>query len=77
MCGCLEWQQCGGPGEPDEVKDATASYRSEQDVLGEFIESCCAVGATRWVRFSDLYDVYKEWSGKTAEGERRFGNLTS
>ena len=35
--GCSAWQQ-EGLGEPDEVKHATAGYRSEMDVLGQFID---------------------------------------
>ncbi|GAF75138.1 unnamed protein product, partial [marine sediment metagenome] len=41
--GCLEWQR-DGLGMPDAVRKATASYRSEMDVLGEFIADCCVIG---------------------------------
>src|SRR5215212_3006671 len=42
--GCLEYQR-EGLGEPEEVKAATASYRSDMDVLANFIEDRCVVRA--------------------------------
>jgi putative DNA primase/helicase len=64
--GCMTWQQ-DGLGLPDEVKDATAGYRSEMDVLGQFIDECCLVGPNYRVKAHDLYDTYKQWC--TEHGE--------
>jgi len=74
--GCLEWQR-GGLGEPEEVTQATESYRAEQDVLAAFIEECCVVEAGAWCKFKNLYEAYQAWgaeSGEPTETKRRFGN---
>jgi len=68
--GCLAWQR-DGLGMADKVKKATAAYRSEQDVLGEFIEDCCIEGGDKEALASDLYAVYKDWGGDLSQ--RRFG----
>jgi putative DNA primase/helicase len=38
--GCLEWQD-SGLGTCDAVEQATAAYRSENDVIGRFVAECC------------------------------------
>lgn len=75
--GCLLWQQ-EGLGEPDEVQQATASYRDEMDVLSQFITECCLEGPEYKARSSDLYETYKRWcegNGEQAElSQRAFGS---
>jgi P4 family phage/plasmid primase-like protien len=42
--GCLQWQGGDGEGglqEPEAVTAASEAYRSDSDVLGEFIAECC------------------------------------
>lgn len=58
--GCLAWQQ-EGLGEPEEVQQATAGYRTEMDVLGQFIDECCLVGPNYRTKATALYDLYKTW----------------
>jgi phage/plasmid primase, P4 family, C-terminal domain len=58
--GCLAWQQ-EGLGEPEEVQQATAGYRTEMDVLGQFIAECCLVGPHYRTKAADLYGAYKRW----------------
>jgi putative DNA primase/helicase len=60
--GCLSWQQ-HGLGEPDEVRQATAQYRAEQDTLGRFLEEFCYVHEDARASASALLDAYKAWSG--------------
>lgn len=38
--GCLEWQD-SGLGSCDLVEQATAAYRTENDVIGRFVQECC------------------------------------
>jgi putative DNA primase/helicase len=64
--GCLIWQQ-EGLGEPLEVQQATASYRAEMDILGQFITECCHEGPEYKVRSRDLYNAYKAWSESNGE----------
>jgi putative DNA primase/helicase len=73
--GCLAWQQ-DGLGEPDEGQQATAGYRTEMDVLGQFITECCLVGLNYRSKASDLYDAYRHWceqNGEHAEVQRVWG----
>jgi P4 family phage/plasmid primase-like protien len=60
--GCLEWQK-NGLGEPEEVRQATDSYRAEQDLLAAFIIECCFVNDVASTQASVFYDRYIEWSG--------------
>lgn len=60
--GCLEWAG-EGLGLADEVRAATAAYRSEQDVLAGFLDECCVVQPSASVGSTELADAYAEWSG--------------
>jgi len=58
--GCLEWQR-NGLQIPDSVRAATAEYRSEQDTLGRFAETCCIRSNAVRVKFSSLYSALESW----------------
>jgi putative DNA primase/helicase len=64
--GCLDWQR-EGLGMPDAVKQATADYRAEMDVLDQFLAERCEVAATPAearrlrVRVGRLYEAYERW----------------
>jgi putative DNA primase/helicase len=58
--GCLDWQSYG-LNEPDTVTTATASYRHEQDMLGDFIEDCCVFESISSIAKSDLKAEYEKW----------------
>ena len=58
--GCLEWQRSGLQ-IPDSVRAATAEYRSEQDTLGRFAETCCIRSTAVRVKFSSLYGELEKW----------------
>jgi putative DNA primase/helicase len=64
--GCLEWQRRGLEA-PDEVKDATESYRREQDVIGAFLEEFTVWGPKYRTRASELYARYKAWAEAGSE----------
>ena len=73
--GCLEWRREGLKA-PDDVRHATAAYRTEMDVLGAFLQECCIVDPGSDVAAKDLYAAYKLWcdeNGERAETQRRFG----
>lgn len=60
--GCQEWLGNSRKLErPTAVKDATQSYRSEQDRIGAFIEDKCVVGPERKVRVEKLMEAYMAW----------------
>jgi len=59
--GCLAWQR-DGLGEPEEVREATAEYRTEMDILGDFIAAHAEVDASATVEASILYRQYAAWA---------------
>jgi putative DNA primase/helicase len=60
--GCLDWQR-HGIAEPDEVRQATAEYQREQDIVCTFIGECCLLHPEARVKVSVLYEAYGKWSG--------------
>jgi putative DNA primase/helicase len=64
--GCLEWQR-DGLSEPEAVKQATAGYRAEMDVLGDFIEDRCVVAEIALVSAKNLYSTYHQWCDESGE----------
>jgi phage/plasmid-associated DNA primase len=75
--GCLEWRREGLQA-PDEVRKATAGYRSEMDVIGDFISDRCHRGEGLQVGKDELYKAYQMWcedAGERTETKRKFGML--
>lgn len=75
--GSLQWRREGLQA-PEEVRQATAGYRSEMDVLGDFIADRCYRGARLEVAKDDLYKAYQVWcdeAGERFETKRKFGML--
>jgi P4 family phage/plasmid primase-like protien len=76
--GCLEWQREGLQA-PDEVRKATAGYRSEMDVVGAFLRDECEIGESGAEGYKatlkDVYSRYEEWceeGGEKPETRRKF-----
>lgn len=57
----MEWRKRGLDA-PETVTTATESYRADQDVLAEFIESRCVIGAEYKVDKDTLYREYIDWT---------------
>ena len=64
--GCLAWQR-DGLGAPAEVRNATASYREEMDILGDFVDGRCFLGPEERVTAKELYDAYTAWCGENGD----------
>jgi putative DNA primase/helicase len=60
LAGCLAWQ-ADGLQPPKAVIDATAEYRRESDLLGQFVEERCVVADGCQVRSAELYATYRTW----------------
>ncbi len=58
--GCLAWQQ-QGLAVPESVRLATSQYRDEEDRILLFIQECCYVSPSAWVKARDLYTAYAKW----------------
>ncbi|MGI9079735.1 MAG: DNA primase family protein [Acidimicrobiales bacterium] len=65
--GCRRWQ-AQGMSTPTAVMVATDEYRTEMDVLGNFLAECCVVLTDSFVASADLYRAYVSWC--EANGER-------
>jgi putative DNA primase/helicase len=73
--GCLEWQQ-RGLDDPAAVRNASAQYKADMDLLAQFLEECCDVDATHGSDAKDVYGRYVEWckaSGLTPMAKQSFG----
>ena len=60
--GCLKWQK-DGLKVPDEILQATAEYKDEMDVFGEFFKDCCVLEKGAVEYSLPLHTVYKVWCG--------------
>ena len=60
MEGCAAWQESGLQ-PPEKVTLATDEYREEMDVLAEFMEERCILGAGQRVPQKEFYLSYVEW----------------
>jgi putative DNA primase/helicase len=67
--GILNWALAGlralrrgGMQIPKSVQDATASYRDDQDILGEWLSERCHMAATLNAVKSKVYLDYKDWA---------------
>lgn len=76
--GCLEWQ-VDGLTTPEEVRNATAQYREDQDIIGAFIKECCDTGEPKNIRDTakNLYTKYVKYCEDASEPpkkQRSFGD---
>lgn len=73
--GCMEWQDKGLQ-PPPVVTQATQAYRSQEDVIGQFVSDACELAKTSTSRFKDLYSALSRWcedSGEAVPSTRKFG----
>ena len=81
--GVLNWMLSGlrayqkdGLQIPEEIKAATAAYREEQDILGDWIGESCKTGAGCSVKKSDLYAGYVGWAKQNGHKPSSQSKLT-
>lgn len=73
--GCARWQQ-EKLGFPDRIRESTAEYRTEMDIIGEFMEDRCSTNPKDECPVSELYSAYAAWceeSGERPLTKRGFG----
>jgi putative DNA primase/helicase len=73
--GCLEWQRTG-LAEPEPVRNATREYRSEMDLLEQFLDECVVHDKAAAVSAGDLYEAYRQWcdrGGLNPQSNQSFG----
>ena len=60
--GCLKWQSYGLPDHmPKTIDSATATYRTEMDILSSFLDECCTLELDVMIQSSELYDAFFSW----------------
>lgn len=67
--GCLDWQK-NGLVRPASVTEATQTYFSDQDLLGQWIEEMCRIEQGRtdiWDRCADLFESWSEYARDAGE----------
>jgi P4 family phage/plasmid primase-like protien len=64
--GCLAWQE-QGLNVPECLKQATAEYRHEQNVLGHFVEDELVENDKLKAPCGQMYEHYKSWADKNGE----------
>jgi len=53
---------------PDCVRAATERYRTEEDILAEFLDDCCVLGPGHQVPGGELYAAYQAWCNENTGG---------
>ncbi|NRO99513.1 toprim domain-containing protein [Paraburkholderia sp. NMBU_R16] len=59
--GCLEWRRRGLSDTPRVILEATASYKEEQDIIGQWLAECTEPSSGN-LRTTDAYDNYRVWA---------------
>ncbi|MFW7415781.1 DNA primase family protein [Demequina sp. SO4-18] len=72
------WQDYSARGlsEPAAVSKATDEYQSDMDAVGQFITERCLLNEHMYVKFSDLYYEWAQWStanGTFTDTKKHFG----
>ena len=63
--GCLEWQRIGlAPSQL--VRNESASYRTESDLLGEFLQDVCTCGANEREQQAAVFARWRYWCESNA-----------
>ena len=71
--GCRLWQETG-LGHPDEIREATAQWKSEQNNVRDFVEECCVLREDIWTPVLELRKAYERWCDENGQrGSRRWG----
>jgi putative DNA primase/helicase len=74
--GCHAWQAHGAR-PPKKVRQVTDLYRSDNDLMSQFLEEMTVKQKDASVKASYLYNVYAEWAannGETPMSNTRFGS---
>ena len=76
--GCLAWQK-EGLNPPAIVKEATADYRRDEDLISGFIEDCCEETADGSCGSTEAYKAFENWYrneiGHKVPSQKVFGQL--
>ena len=63
LVGCLDWQRIGLAPPPKSLA-STVQYRSDEDTLGEFMETCLVEARGNFEPSSTVYQAYRNWADR-------------
>ena len=66
IAGCIEYQEIGLK-PPKKVFEATAGYKSEMDLLSDFIETCCDLGEDKAASNTELWATWQRYAAERGE----------
>lgn len=69
--GCLQWQLIG-MAPPETVREATLTYQSDENYLGQFLEACCTQAPEARAGSSELYEAFCHWYKANVNDKDRF-----
>jgi len=76
--GCLAWQK-RGLDPPAVVREATAAYRREEDLMADFLDERCVFDKHAEVRSTIFYDDFVSWwernMSRKVPSHRKFGQI--
>lgn len=64
--GCVKYFKIGLK-IPDEIIRSTEEYKKESDMIGQFINERCEIGAKYSVKSTELYQAYSIWSERAGD----------
>ena len=65
--GFTQWRELGGLRPPPAVVSATKQYLEDQDLITQWINERCELGAQHHLPWGAAYEDYKEWVDKARE----------
>ena len=72
--GCRRWIEANGLDDPAEVREATESYREDEDPLVDFIATRLTVEPEAFATYAQIRVAYRQWceseSVKNGMGDR-------
>jgi len=64
--GYKKWKE-EGLKVPEDIKEATAQYKDQMDIIAEFIEECCIENRLAQATTKKLYKAYNDWCEENKE----------
>ena len=59
--GCLNWQKCG-LARPPEIERQVEAYRSDMDLIQQWLDEACIIEASGNTRAALVYASYRHWA---------------
>ena len=67
LAGCQQWQKKGLEPQPSVMVNAVTEYRTDQDVVAQWIEECCDLRSDLRTSTTELYRDFQTWTWNASE----------